>query len=91
MNVYGYPRFSYSHADEALRNELETHLSPLKRMGTISAWHDRRIAPGHEFEHEIDRYFAEANIILLLVSSDFIASDYCWMNRHGFNRHLRVI
>lgn len=70
--------FSYSHADEALRNELETHLSPLKRMGTISAWHDRRIAPGQEFEHEIDRYFAEANIILLLVSSDFIASDYCW-------------
>lgn len=67
--------FSYSHADEALRNELETHLSPLKRMGTISAWHDRRIAPGQEFEHEIDRYFAEANIILLLVSSDFIASD----------------
>lgn len=70
--------FSYSHADEALRNELEIHLSPLKRMGTISAWHDRRIAPGQEFEHEIDRYFAEAHIILLLVSSDFIASDYCW-------------
>lgn len=38
--------FSYSHADEAQRNELEKHLSPLKRMGKITTWHDRRIVPG---------------------------------------------
>lgn len=47
--------FSYSHVDEALRNELEKHLSPLKRMGKITTWHDRRIAPGLEFEHQIDQ------------------------------------
>jgi len=70
--------FSYSHADEALRNELEKHLSPLKRMGKISTWHDRRIVPGQEFENQIDHYFSQADIILLLISSDFIASDYCY-------------
>ncbi|MEI9599374.1 toll/interleukin-1 receptor domain-containing protein [Moellerella wisconsensis] len=70
--------FSYSHADELLRNELEKHLSPLKRMGKITTWHDRRIVPGQEFENQIDKYFSEADIILLLVSSDFIASDYCY-------------
>lgn len=70
--------FSYSHADEPLRNELEKHLSPLKRMGKVETWHDRRIDPGSEFESAIDLYFSEANIILLLVSPDFIASDYCY-------------
>ena len=70
--------FSYSHADEAQRNELEKHLSPLKRMGKITTWHDRRIVPGQEFEHQIDHYFSQADIILLLISSDFIASDYCY-------------
>ncbi|MEI7240327.1 toll/interleukin-1 receptor domain-containing protein [Pectobacterium brasiliense] len=70
--------FSYSHVDEALRNELEKHLSPLKRMGKITTWHDRCVIPGQEFEHQIDQYFSEADIILLLISSDFIASDYCY-------------
>jgi len=70
--------FSYSHVDEELRNELEKHLSPLKRMGKIDAWHDRRIVPGEEFEGQIDKNFLEADIILLLVSSDFIDSDYCF-------------
>lgn len=70
--------FSYSHADEDLRNELEKHLSPLKRMGRIATWHDRRIVPGEEFEGQIDHHFSVANVILLLISSDFIASDYCY-------------
>jgi hypothetical protein len=70
--------FSYAHADEGLRNELEKHLSPLKRMGRISTWHDRRIVPGEEFEGQIDQHFAEADILLPLISSDFIASDYCY-------------
>ncbi len=70
--------FSYSHVDEELRNELEKHLSPLKRMGRIEPWHDRRITPGDEFDAVIDRNFADADFILLLVSPDFIASDYCF-------------
>ncbi|CAI0885954.1 toll/interleukin-1 receptor domain-containing protein [Serratia proteamaculans] len=83
--------FSYSHVDEALRNELEKHLSPLKRMGKITTWHDRRIVPGQEFERQIDHYFSEADIILLLISSDFIASDYCYQVEmtNAMERHKR--
>lgn len=83
--------FSYSHADEALRNELEKHLSPLKRMGNITTWHDRRIVPGQEFERQIDHYFSQADIILLLISSDFIASDYCYQIEmaNALGRHKR--
>lgn len=70
--------FSYSHEDEDLRNSLEKHLTPLKRMGKIDTWHDRCILAGDEFEGKIDSNFARADIILLLVSSDFIASNYCY-------------
>lgn len=70
--------FSYSHADEALRDELEKHLSILKRQGVIETWHDRRIIPGAEFESTISTHLEEADIIILLISSDFLASDYCY-------------
>lgn len=83
--------FSYSHADEALRNELAKHMSPLRRTGRISTWHDRCIIPGQEFEHQIDHYFSDADIILLLVSSDFIDSDYCYQieMKNALERHKR--
>jgi hypothetical protein len=70
--------FSYSHADEALRDELEKHLSALKRQGVIETWHDRRIAAGREFHGEISANLEAADVILLLVSADFLASDYCY-------------
>ena len=70
--------FSYSHKDEELRDELETHLSGLKRQDVIETWHDRRIGAGREFEHTISSHLEEADIILLLVSPCFIASDYCY-------------
>lgn len=70
--------FSYSHKDEDLRDELETHLAGLKRQGVIETWHDRRIGAGREFEHAISSHLEEADIILLLVSPYFIASDYCY-------------
>lgn len=70
--------FSYSHQDEALRNQLEKHLSALRRQGVISTWHDRRIGAGKEFKREISQNLEQAEIILLLISPDFIASDYCY-------------
>ncbi|WP_437305670.1 TIR domain-containing protein [Sorangium sp. So ce388] len=83
----GFPRkkplrlfFSYSHKDEALRDELETHLALLKREGLLQSWHDRRIAAGDEWAGQIDRNLDEAEVILLLVSADFLASDYCFDN-----------
>lgn len=70
--------FCYSHKDETLRDELEKHLSILNRSGVLSAWHDRRISGGTEWDPNIDEHLRRADIILLLVSADFIASSYCY-------------
>jgi internalin A len=70
--------YSYSHKDEELRNELETHLKILERTGVIHGWHDRKITAGEEWKGKIDENLEKADIILLLVSADFIASDYCY-------------
>lgn len=70
--------FSYSHRDEQYRDELETHLAMLKREGLIDAWHDRRIDAGAEVHNEISGHLEESNIILLLISPYFLASDYCY-------------
>src|SRR5262245_24866188 len=69
--------FSYSHKYEALRNELVNHLHILTRQGVISSWHDRKILPGDEWDHHIHEHLKTADVILLLISADFIASDYC--------------
>ena len=69
---------SYSHKDEAVRDELEVHLAMLKRQGIIDAWHDRRIAAGDEWDHVIKENLENADIILLLVSPYFLASSYCY-------------
>ena len=69
---------SYSHRDEDLRNELEKYLSILKRQGVIDVWSDHRIGPGEEIVGQIDQHLESADVILLLVSSDFLDSDYCY-------------
>lgn len=70
--------FSYSHKDEALRDQLEIQLAMLKRQGVIETWHDRRIAAGQELHAHISSHVENDDIILLLVSPDFLASDYCY-------------
>lgn len=70
--------FSYCHADEALRDQLEKQLAMLRRQGVIETWHDRRIGAGQEIDVAIDDHINSDEIILLLVSPDFIASDYCY-------------
>ena len=69
---------SYSHKDEDLHAELDTHLKLLQRLGVIDLWHDRHIPPGEEWERKIHEELDRADVILLLVSSDFLASDYCY-------------
>ena len=70
--------YSYAHEDEAFQKTLEKHLKILERNGVISGWHRRKIGPGEEWEDQVDERLKSADIILLLVSADFIASDYCW-------------
>jgi formylglycine-generating enzyme required for sulfatase activity len=69
---------SYSHQDDELRKELGKHLSGLERRKLIKLWLDRDIEAGLEWANEIDQNLEQAAIILLLVSADFIASEYCY-------------
>lgn len=57
---------------------LETHLKLLHRVGLIQPWHDRKIEAGDDWKEQIDRNLEDADIILLLVSADFMASEYCY-------------
>jgi DNA-directed RNA polymerase specialized sigma24 family protein len=70
--------YSYSRKDEKLRMRLEAHLEILRRQGYINAWHDRQITAGDDWAREVDTHLNSAQLILLLVSPDFIASDYCY-------------
>lgn len=70
--------YSYAHEDEALRNQLDKHLATLKQQGLIAGWYDRKIIAGTQWADEIDAHLKSAQIILLLVSPDFIASPYCY-------------
>src|SRR5437667_2287870 len=83
--------FCYAHEDEALLNKLKTHLKPLQRQGLIDVWHDRDISAGTEWEQEISERLNEATIILLLVSPDFMNSDYCYSveMKRALERHER--
>ena len=89
--------YSYAHKDEKLRNELEKHLKSLQRQGFITQWHDRKIVAGTAWGKAIDTHLNTASIILLLISPDFMASDYCYdvemqraMERHH-THEARVI
>lgn len=88
---------SYSHKDQDLREELEKHLMILRRQGVIQTWHDRKITAGTEWQGAIDDNLMSAGLILLLISPDFMASDYCYdlemeraLRRHE-SRQARVV
>jgi hypothetical protein len=81
---------SYSHKDDEFRERLDVHLSLLKRQGIIRVWHDRRIGAGKDIHGEISENLETADIVLLLISPDFLASDYCYDREMGraMERHL---
>jgi hypothetical protein len=68
---------SYSHRDDELRSQLDKHLSLLRWRGLLDFWSDRQIRPGDEWDGAIDANLESADVILLLISADFLASDYC--------------
>ncbi len=70
--------YCYAHEDKTLRDELDAHLSGMKRQNLIKVWYDREILAGTDWEQEIDTHLSTAHIILLLVSARFLASDYCY-------------
>ncbi len=83
--------FCYAHKDEVFLRKLKTHLAPLQRQGLIDVWYDRNISAGTEWEQEIGVHLNNADILLLLVSPDFMASDYCYGKemQQAIERHKR--
>jgi hypothetical protein len=69
---------SYSRKDEELLRELERHLAALRREGKIATWKDRMLEAGADWGPELRQRLESAHVILLLISSDFLASEYCW-------------
>jgi WD40 repeat protein len=83
--------FCYARKDKALLNELKAHLRPLQWQGLIEVWDDGDISAGTEWEKEISKHLNTAQIILLLVSPDFMNSDYCYSieMKRAVERHER--
>ena len=83
--------YSYSHDDEEYRKELEKALTMLRRQGLITNWNFHEIVPGQEGDPIIKQHLERARIILLLVSSDFLFSEYCYETelRRAIERHDR--
>jgi internalin A len=77
--------FSYSHNDTDLMQRLHIHLAPLRRMDRIATWSDREILPGSDWDNTIKENLKSADVILLLLSADFVASEYIW------NKELEII
>ncbi len=83
--------FCYAHEDESYRQLLEKHLEPLRRQGFIKIWHDHYITAGSNSQKEIDSHLTTAHIILLLISPDFMHSDYCYnvVTKRAMERYER--
>lgn len=69
--------YSYSHNDEKYRERLEKFLVPLRDQGKITEWHDRKILPGDSWNNEILKAMEDSDIILMLISQDFLNSEAC--------------
>ncbi len=81
----------YAREDTKLLDELRTHLSSLQKQKMIEVWYDGDIRAGKEWDQEIRKHLNNAKIILLLISSDFINSDYCYHTemQQALERHKR--
>lgn len=69
---------SYTHSDSELKEELVRHLAPLRREGLIDLWHDGMLCPGERLDPVVQAALAASDVVILLVSAGFIASEYCY-------------
>ena len=69
---------SYTHADADLKDQLLRHLAPLRREGLIDVWHDAMLRPGEHLDPTVQAALAKSDLVLLLVSAGFLASEYCY-------------
>jgi len=67
---------SYSHSDRNWLDRIRIHLKPLERSNKIDLWSDEKIKSGMDWKDEIENALAKARVALLLISADFLASDF---------------
>lgn len=82
---------SYAHEDHEMCKKMSRHLANLKHQNIIEDWYDHKIAPGDEWASEIEQRLNSARIILLLISVDFLNSEYIYSVelKHAIERHKR--
>lgn len=83
--------YSYAHEDRPLRDELAKHLKIMERRGVIRPWHDGCIVPGQAWNKEISDKLESADLVLLLISLDFMDSEFIWSQEldTAMKRHAR--
>lgn len=88
MNIPAKVFISYSHKDEKYKDKLITHLSTLKALGLVEEWNDRMLVPGSVLHNVIDKNLCNSDIILLLISSDYVSSYSCYQDEFpkAFNK-----
>jgi internalin A len=81
----------YASKDKGLEEQLVNHLEPMRRTGQVTIWHDRELLPGMEWKQEIDKHLNTSDIVLLLISPNFMSSDYCYSieMKKALERHER--
>jgi hypothetical protein len=70
--------YSYAQQDEDIQRALDTHLTPLKRSGLINVWHNRLLLAGDEWDAVVQQQLQQAQVIILLISADFLDSEKLW-------------
>jgi hypothetical protein len=71
---------SYSHNDKEYLSRILIHLKPLENENKIDLWVDERIKPGDKWKQEIEKALLKSNVAILLISADFLASDFIVKN-----------
>lgn len=97
VNVLSTPKkkwkvfYSYSHKDKDILENLDVHMSSLKRNDKIDSWYDANLLPGQDWDKEIGKQLRNSNMIILLISANFIASDFCYLKemKNALNRHKK--
>jgi TIR domain len=90
-SVHVFISYADTWSDSYLCDKLEKHLTPLKKEGLVSLWSRHNIKAGTEWMREVNVHLDTAHIILLLVSADFLSSDYCYSieMKRAIDRHSR--
>ena len=83
--------YSYCRKDSEAKEKLDIHLSQLKKNGVIDTWHDKEILAGAEWENEINQHLIEADIVLFLLSVDFLNSENCGKELEYAKEHKKRI